>query len=116
MSTYKRFTDETESICWTCENCTNENKCKWASCEPRDDWQVKHERGGITVRECPGYKADWIHGDVKTISKILGVCQRTVHRYDNARIVRKLNEHGYAVKIFYIADKRYCYIAKKEIQ
>lgn len=54
----------TESICWHCENCA---KCNWGRYDKKKckvnfgvvrGWKVKHERGGITVLDCPQYIPD----------------------------------------------------------
>ena len=113
MKQYERYTYETESICWSCENCTNALKCPWAAGKERHDWTVIRERDGITVTSCKGYEEDWKPISAKDLSKLVKCCVRTLFRWDNEKILKKANKAGYRLKIFFTDMKnRYFWIAK----
>lgn len=88
-----------ETLCISCINSTNECLCCWAGGEERTDWQVKHERGGITVTACPDYKQDYKLLTIADICKIIGRAKNTVVCYPDCKIKDRLKAKGYNVKI-----------------
>ena len=90
-----------ETLCWSCAYSTNGILCSWAYGIERNDWEVIKERGGITVISCGGYKREWTHPTVAQIAKILGVCERTVYKYNTDYIIAKLKRAGYKTKVQY---------------
>lgn len=106
---YQRVTSD--ALCWSCEYSTNGALCCWADGEERNDWIVIKERGGITVILCGGYKREWIRTTVAQIAKMLGVCERTIYKYNTDYIIAKLQRAGYKTKVVYTAvGKRRFYI------
>lgn len=110
----KRESQTYNALCWSCVYCTNGALCCWADGIERNDWIVRKERGGITVISCGGYKRDWTDITISRLAKILGVCERSVYKYDTNYIIAKLKNAGYKVRVGYIVRKRKFYLMKIE--
>ncbi len=102
-----------ETICWSCKNCTS---CSWSNGKPVKGWTAKPTKIGYIVLACPQYaEDDVIYADKTTLAYILNL---TPNQIINLRKRRKdiledmLKQKGYA----FSTQHNYIKKIKKDIE
>ena len=98
-----------ETLCWTCKNAYG--GCKWSDYfEPVEGWEatktyIDHEDvESYLVNSCPLYKRDKVMLTAREASNLLGVSERTIHRWPKNDIVARLKKRGFKVTLVSTGD------------
>lgn len=92
---------ETYSICFDCGNAYAHRCRKILDGTPIEGWTAEELRGGgYMVEACPNFKKDWDHRvSAKKLGDLLGICEKTVQRTEAQKLIARVREKGYRLKI-----------------
>lgn len=102
------------SLCFDCAN-AYANRCqKIFDGTPIEEWTAQElDGGGYMVLQCPNFIKDWDHRvNAKKIGEMLKLSERTVQRMNAQKLIARVREKGYQLKIHVDKTYRSYYIYK----
>lgn len=105
---------ETCSICFDCANAYAHRCRKILDGTPVQGWRAKELKdGGYRVEACPHFEKDWDHRvNARKIGELLKLNERTVQRMNAQKLIARVREKGYQLKIHVDKTYRSYYIYK----
>ena len=102
------------SICFDCANAYAHRCRKILDGTPVQGWRAKELKdGGYMVEACPHFKKDWDHRvNARKIGELLKLNERTVQRMNAQKLIARVREKGYQLKIHVDKTYRSYYIYK----
>lgn len=102
------------SICFDCANAYAHRCQKIFEGTPIEGWTAQElDGGGYMVLQCPNFIKDWDHRvNAKKIGEMLKLSERTVQRMNAQKLIARVREKGYQLKIHVDKTYRNYYIYK----